>query len=78
MSILDQEPRDDDPSRYKVFDDVYGKDTSERLCPSVTHMLAPNPESCTVKMSAETVRDYVTCIDCGKPRYGRCVVFKLK
>lgn len=65
----DPEPRADEPLRYKTFDDAYGTTTTEKFCPSQTAMLFPTTDKPAVKMTGETVRDYVLCDDCGKPRY---------
>lgn len=69
----DPEPRPDDPTRYKMFDELFGKSTTESYCPSLKHMLHVSPDGeqkplPNIRMTAETVRNYVVCTDCSKPR----------
>ena len=67
---IDPEPSAEEPSRYKQFGELYGKNTTEQ-CPSLKQTIFQTPEGVDlpeVKMNAETVRDFINCLDRGKPR----------
>jgi hypothetical protein len=69
--IVDPEPAPENGNKFKDFKDLYGvKSTSEQHCPSLKEQVwAADGSDSTTKLSGETIRDVVHCLDCHKPRY---------
>lgn len=63
-------PSTENPNKFKGFQELYGiKCTSEQYCPSLKKQLCGvDGIDINIKLSGETIRDFVKCIDCNKPR----------
>lgn len=69
--MLDPEPSTENPNKFKGFQELYGmRCTSEQYCPSLKEQLCGvDGMDINIKLSGETIRDFVKCIYRNKQRY---------
>lgn len=67
MHFSDPEPSRENEGHYKSFIESYGKETSEKFCPSLQGAVNRGSDV-SFRVSAETSRAVVVCSECDKPR----------